>query len=114
MGCSLAVVCDQNAVQSVKGNRCLKGITYAESEIRDPKRMLSTTVRIKGGIHPLVPVHTRGPIPKKYLFELLDQLKQIELQAPVTMGELVLKDACGSGVDVIASRDLPAQPKLPA
>jgi CxxC motif-containing protein len=109
MGCTLAAVSDQNTVESVQGNRCRKGLAYAQSEISDPKRMLSSTVKIWGGIHQMVPVHTRNPIPRKCIFELLVQLKQIELKAPVEMGQIVLADICGTGVDVIASRDLPVQ-----
>jgi CxxC motif-containing protein len=111
-GCALKVVSNQNTVKSVEGNRCLKGLAYAKSEITDPRRMLSSTVKIWGGIHQMVPVHTLNPIPKKCIFELLVQLKQIELKAPVKMGQIVLTDICGTGVDVIASRDLLVQSQL--
>ena len=112
MGCALTVVSDQNAVESIEGNGCPKGIAYAKSEISDPRRMLSSTIKVRGGIHPVVPVHTRNPIPRKCMFELLDQLKQTELEAPVKMGQIVLTNIRGTGVDVIASRDLPVQSQL--
>jgi CxxC motif-containing protein len=107
MGCILAVVYDQLSIESVKGYRCKKGLAYAESEIVDPKRTLTTTVKVKGGTLPLVPVHSREPIPRKLIFELLGLLEQVELQAPVKMGQPVLENVFERGIDVIASRDLP-------
>jgi CxxC motif-containing protein len=107
MGCSLEVTHDGETVVSVAGNVCKRGLEYAKGEIADPRRMVASTVRVAGGVHPLVPVYTDSPFPKPRIFDLLARLRQVELQAPVEVNEPVLRNALGTGVDVLASRKLP-------
>ena len=107
MGCSLEVTHEGKTVTKVEGNQCKKGLSYAEAEISDPRRMVTTTVRVQGGVHPLVPVYTAAPIPKPLISDLLAALRRVQLQAPVQMGQVVLENALGTGIDVLASRDLP-------
>ena len=79
-----------------------------KAELTDPRRMVATTVKIQGSLHPLLPVYTAKPFPKPRIRELLTALQQVELSAPVTMGEVVLKDALGTGIDILASREMKA------
>ncbi|GAI85779.1 unnamed protein product, partial [marine sediment metagenome] len=74
----------------------------------NPKRMIVTTVRVVKGLHPLVPVRSTEAIPKNKIFKVLDKLCKIELDAPVEIHQVVLSNAAGTGVDIIASRSLPA------
>ena len=106
VGCPLQVSHEGRTIHKVEGNQCPRGLKYAESELTDPRRMLTTTVSVRGGIHPLVPVQTAAPIPRSQVPALLDELRRISLDAPVKMGQIVLKNALGTGVDVIASRNL--------
>jgi CxxC motif-containing protein len=85
---------------------CKRGREYAVSEITDPRRMVATTVRVEKGSHPLVPVYTTSPFPKDRITDLLKTLRQISVQSPVSVNQVILSDALGSGIDVIASRDL--------
>lgn len=110
VGCALEVTHEGTTVIDVTGNACKKGIAYAEGELTDPRRMVATTVKVRGGLHPLVPVYTAAPVPKPKIFDLLAALRKVELAAPVHLGEVVLADALGTGVDVVASRDMPAAP----
>lgn len=105
-GCSLDVTRDGNAILKVEGAGCKRGAEYVEAETRDPRRMVATTVRVTGSLHPLLPVYTAKPFPKPRIKELLSEIRGIELRAPVKMGDVVLKDVLGTGVDVIASRDM--------
>jgi len=107
LGCTLDVTLDGKTVLDVSGNRCKRGVEYAQGEISDPRRMVATTVKVQGGLHPLVPVYTAAPFPKPQIFELLAQLRHIELGAPIKMGQIVLKNALDTDIDVLASRDLP-------
>jgi CxxC motif-containing protein len=107
MGCTLEVTHDGKTVYEVTGNGCKKGIAYAEAEMSDPRRMITSTVKVRGGPHPLVAVYTAAPVPKPLIFDLLAALRQVELQAPVKMGQIVLENALGTGVNVVASRDMP-------
>ncbi|MEJ5311047.1 MAG: DUF1667 domain-containing protein, partial [Anaerolineae bacterium] len=107
MGCSVEVTREGQTLLSVDGNTCKRGEDYVRRELTDPRRMAATTVRVKGGIHPLVPVYTAQAFPKPRLFELLDALRQVELEAPVAMGQVVLANALGTGIDILASREMP-------
>ena len=106
MGCALTVTHEGKTVLKVEGNQCKRGPDYAAHELSDPRRMVTTTVRVKSGLHPLVPVYTASPIPKPLIFELLTALRGVELQAPVHAGDVVLANALNTGVDVLASRDM--------
>ena len=56
MGCEMTVTLENGKFVSVTGNSCPRGARYAETEVTDPRRMLTTTVQIKGGLLPLLPV----------------------------------------------------------
>lgn len=108
VGCTLEVTHEGKTLLKVDGQQCKKGMEYAEREFTDPRRMVTSTVKVRGGMFPLVPVYTEAPIPKPLIFDLLAELRKVELQAPVKVGQVVLKNALGTGVDVLASRNLPA------
>jgi len=108
VGCSLKVTHKGKTVIQVEGNACKRGVEYAQAELTDPRRMVATTVKVRGGVHPLVPVYTAIPFPKALIFDLLAELRRVELQAPVKMNQVVLENALGTGVNILASRDLPA------
>jgi CxxC motif-containing protein len=108
MGCKLEVTHEGKSVVDIAGNVCKRGAAYAASELADPRRMVATTVQVQGGVHPLVPVYTAAPIPKHLIFRLLAELREVVLRAPVRAQQPVLEDALGTGVGILASRDLPA------
>jgi CxxC motif-containing protein len=105
-GCTLDVTREGTTILKVEGGGCKRGSEYVTAEINDPRRMVATTVRVEGSLHPLLPVYTAKPFPKPRIKELLTQIRTIHLTAPVKMGQVVLADALGTGVDVIASRDM--------
>ena len=105
-GCRVAVTHDGETVLSVAGNTCKRGAEYVKSELSDPRRMVATTVQIKKGIHPLLPVFTEKPFPKPLINELLKELRNVELIAPVQMGDVVIKNVLNTGINVIVSRNL--------
>jgi CxxC motif-containing protein len=104
VGCRLKV--DEENGYAVKGNTCKRGEVYGKNELQNPTRVLTTTVAIEGGTHGRCPVRTNGAIPKSKIFEAMDVLKKLRLTAPVRCGEVVLKNILGTGIDVIATRDM--------
>jgi len=108
VGCALDVTHDGETILNVDGNTCKRGIDYAKQELTDPRRMVTTTVRVKGGLHPLLPVYTSAPIPKPRVFDLLREIRQVEVEAPVKMGQVILSNVVETDVNVLASRDMPA------
>jgi CxxC motif-containing protein len=108
MGCTLDVTHDGGTIIDIEGNTCKRGVDYAQEELTNPQRMVTTTVRVRGGLHPLLPVYTSAPIPKARIFDLLDEIRKVEVEAPVSMGDAVLVKVVDTDVDVLASRDMPA------
>jgi len=107
-GCTLELTVDGSTILGGAGNQCKRGLEYAAHELSDPRRMVTSSVKVRGGVHPLVPVYTEAAIPKPRIFDLLALLRGIELSAPVKSGQLILENALGSGINVVASRDLAA------
>jgi CxxC motif-containing protein len=67
-------------------------------------RILTTTVPLRGGEIVLLPVRTRGPVPKDRLWECLARANSLLVEAPVRVGQVVCPDLAGTGVDLIATR----------
>ncbi len=105
-GCTLRVKHDGKDVLEVE-NGCKRGHEYAICELSDPRRMVASTVKVKGGLHPLVPVYTRKAFPKPLIPQLARELRKVEVPAPVKISQVVLENALGTGIDVVASRDMP-------
>jgi CxxC motif-containing protein len=106
-GCTLTVTTDGDTIVKVADASCKRGEDYAHQEITDPRRMIATTVKVKNGIHPLVPVYTAAPVPKPLIFDILAEIRKAELQAPVKTEQVVIENVLDTGINVIASRDMP-------
>ncbi len=104
-GCTLVISKDGETIVDVKAG-CKRGKDYAHQELTDPRRMVATTVRINGACHPLLPVYTAAAFPKPRITELMKVLKNVEVRAPVKAGMVVLPDILGTGIDILASRDM--------
>ena len=105
IGCRLTAAGNPDDL-NVSGNRCKKGIAYAHDEITNPMRMVCTTVKIKGGLHAVIPVKTDKAIPEKYKLEVVKAINNIELKSPVKMGDIIISDLFGTGVNIVAERDM--------
>ena len=105
MGCRLKVSGEGTALE-VSGNKCKKGIAYANDEINNPTRMICTTVKIKGAIHNVIPVKTDRAIPEKYKLDVVKAINDLELSSPVKMGDIIVSDLFGTGVNLVAERDM--------
>ena len=106
MGCSLSVDMENGKVNHVTGAACKKGVAYAGLECTNPTRIVTSTVPVRGGDLRMAPVKTGNAIPKNKITACLDSLKGIELEAPVTIGDIVIKNVCGTGVDIVAARNI--------
>ena len=109
LGCRLEVEEGKAGdIVEIRGFTCKRGKTYGEQEHTDPKRMVTTTVAVNGGLWERLPVKTASEVPKGQVEAVCAALREISLQAPVKIGTVVLADVLGSGVDIVASRDIPA------
>ena len=105
IGCRMKITGTMDNLE-VSGNICKKGITYANDEITNPVRMVCTTVKINGGIHNVIPVKTDRAIPDKYKLEVVKAVNDITLTSPVKMGDIIIPDIFGTGVNIVAERDM--------
>jgi CxxC motif-containing protein len=103
--CRLAVT-ETGGEITVTGNECPRGEKHGVHEYRNPTRMLTTTVAVSGGTLPRLPVASREEIPKALLRQCLERLYTMEVRAPLRCGDLVVKNICETGVDVVASRSI--------
>ncbi len=106
LGCILNVTQEEKEKILVTGNSCPRGKTYAVNELTDPRRIVTTTVRVRGCGIPMVSVKTREGIPKNKMLQCIQELAAIELQAPVKNGDIVKADIAGTGIDVIATKNI--------
>ena len=93
-------------IVSITGNDCPKGIKYTKGEFINPLRILPTTVEVIGGEFPLVSVKTEKAIPKKLLLKAMAEIAEIEVKAPVDIGQVVKDDLIGTGVSLVATRNI--------
>ena len=103
VGCRMQVTVENGEVTNVVGNSCLRGLNYAKQECVAPERMVTAVVTVKNRKMP-VSVKTRTPIPKSKIFDCMQELAKLAVEAPVQMGAVVCPDVCGTGVDVIATK----------
>lgn len=103
-GCHLKV--DEENGYSVTGNNCPRGAEYGKMELTHPTRVVTSTVRCTGGSHPRCPVKTDRAIPKELMFRVMEELEGVRLTAPVSVGQVIIENICGTGANVVAARNL--------
>lgn len=103
LGCPIEVEIENGEVIAVTGNTCKRGDAYARAEITNPVRSLTTSVKVENGIHPVVPVKSAGPIPKDKMFECMNVINSVTVKAPVKIGDVIVENILGLGVDVVAT-----------
>lgn len=101
-GCHLSV----DEQYTVTGHGCSRGEAYARTELSRPTRVLTSTVSIRKARYRRCPVKTAAPIPKGLMFEALELLKQVELKSPVSVGQVIVENICGTGVPIVVTRNL--------
>lgn len=105
-GCHLTV--DSETLE-VQGNMCPRGREYGIAEVTNPVRTVTSTCSVKGGAIPMVPCKTAAPVPKGKIFEVMAEINRIEAEAPVTIGQVLIGNVAGTGVDIVATRTVPRQ-----
>ena len=109
LGCSISVSLSNNGeVSKITGNTCKKGEEYARKEVTNPSRVVTSIVKINNGDVNMVSVKTAEDIPKGKIFDCMEALKKVTVTAPVQIGEVIIKNVCGTGVDVIATKKVKA------
>ena len=108
MGCQITVELENGEIKSVTGNTCAIGDKYARNEVTHPERTVTSTVVIDGVDKPRISVKTKGNVPKDKIFDVMKEIDHAEVKAPMHIGDVVIHDVCGTGVDVVATREIAA------
>ncbi|WP_448523112.1 DUF1667 domain-containing protein [Pseudothermotoga sp.] len=106
MGCKIKYNAVDGKIVAVEGNRCPRGLSYLEEELKEPKRIVPTSVRVVNGELPLASVKTSKPIPKRLIPKFMELVKQVQIEAPVKAGDVVMKNVLDTGADVVATRSV--------
>ena len=106
LGCRMELDIENGELLAVQHNSCKRGFDYAKQEFYDPRRMVTATASVSGGLAKRVPVRTSKPIPIQQIDALLDAIYRLRLQAPLGLGQTVIENFAETGIDVITTRKL--------
>ena len=106
IGCHITVELENGEVKSITGNSCPRGEEYAASEVTNPVRIVTSVVTLNGGERPVVSVKTAGDVPKDKMTDVVGALRNVEAEAPVSIGDIIVKDIAGTGVDIVATSNV--------
>lgn len=110
MGCGVTVdIADNGEIISVTGNTCKRGDTYARTECTNPVRSLATTVKVSGGLYNVVPCKSAGALPKDKIMECMNIINNASADAPVKLGDILISDILGTGIDIVATNHCPVK-----
>ena len=101
-GCHLTVDDELN----VTGNTCPRGVTYGKQEVTDPRRYLTSTVRLDSKNYRRLPVISSGDLPKDKVSEVVKYLDTVVVRPPVNVKDVVVENVLGLGVDILATRTI--------
>ena len=102
-GCSLTVEGEGDNLK-VTGHSCPKGERYAIDECTHPMRTVTSIVSVSNRPDTMVSVKTSVPVPKENIFDVMEVIRNLTVQAPVQIGDILCKDVFGA--DVIATKQI--------
>jgi len=108
IGCKMKVSVNENSEMGiyVEGNRCPRGKNYAMKELKNPTRILTSTVVLKNGLMSRLPVKSTEPISKGLLAKAMEIINKVEIVAPVSVGDIIIKNILNTGVDIVSSKSM--------
>lgn len=104
-GCSIKID-NEDGKWLVEGNLCSRGKEFAVGEMTNPKRSICSTVRTVYKGMPRLPVRTDGEVPLKSIFNVMGSINKVTLDHKVHTGEVIIEDVCGTGINIISTRDM--------
>ena len=105
-GCEITAEYQGTDIRSITGATCPRGEEYVRQELTAPKRTIATSVAVIGGELPLVSVRVDAPIPKEDIFKVMEEINRHTVTAPVAIGDILIENVCGSGSNVIITKNV--------
>jgi len=103
IGCHLNVSAG-GAEYVIEGNKCDRGRKYAIDELTNPLRTVTSTVRVKGHGGLRLPVKTDKAFPKGRMLELMRVIKNVEIERPIRIGQIIIGNVLGTQVNIVSSK----------
>ncbi len=103
-GCHLKV--DEENDYAVTGNSCPRGAEYGKNELKNPKRVITSTVKTNSDEHPRCPVKTAGAVAKGKMFDVMTLLDDITLTTPIKVGDTVIENVLDTGINIVACKNI--------
>lgn len=103
VGCEITVRGEGGNIGFIEGYTCKRGEEYARNEFLHPVRILTSTAKISGAPEPLLPVRSSKPVPKELMLQCVEEIKKLNLTAPIKSHEVLIHNILGTGTDIIAS-----------
>jgi len=104
LGCRMEITMDGKNIVSIEGNACPRGKVYARQEVIAPSRIVMSVVKCRNCPVPVISVKTEKPVPKEFIGEIMQVLRDVEVEPPVKVGDIIVENVLGLGVDVVATR----------
>lgn len=92
--------------ENITGYTCQRGLAYVKQELVDPKRTITSTIKVNNGELKVVPVKSSDSISKNLMFDVMNEINKTVVEAPIDMHQILIKNVCGSGVDIIAAKEI--------
>ena len=101
MSCAVKVHAEGNTIRKIENFGCPRGKEYARTEFLAPRRVLTSTVKAKGYVCPVIPVRTSAPVPKDKVFEVMEVIRGLECGEPFEVGRVLAENVLGTGSDIV-------------
>lgn len=106
IGCTVMVTLNsEGEIADISGNRCKRGENYVRKELTNPRRVVTSTLRLKDSRYASVSVKTRDDVPKGAIFEVMDVIRKSVISPPIHVGEVLIENIAQTGVDLVATED---------
>ncbi|HWR18814.1 MAG TPA: DUF1667 domain-containing protein [Clostridia bacterium] len=109
LGCPMTVTLnDAGEVEKVTGFTCRKGDVYARKEVVNPTRTVTSIVKVTGAKNGerAVSCKTKTDVPKSKIFDVMRDLRNITVHAPIQIGDVIKANVGGTGVDMVATKEV--------
>ena len=106
LGCQVTVTMDDDKnIEKIEGNSCKRGEIYAKHEVKNPVRVVTSTVKLKDSDDYSVSVKTADAIPKEKMKEAMDEINKAVIKAPVHVGDVLIENIAGTDIDIVATAE---------
>ena len=105
-GCEIEVELNNDKISKIEGATCKKGKEYVNQELTNPQRNIATSVKVLNGDLDIVSVRLNKSIPKSSIFDVMKEIKTLEVKAPVKIGDIIRSNILNLDVDIIATKNI--------